>query len=369
MSTRLTPAKLTTDLEPSGAELPPLTETLEPCLPASQTTFPPELSDQPSESCSSPSAADLYLFKSTFVLYQTLNIYYFDKLVILLPSFAWYIVLVSTIRPIALSMEQAIRGSVRINIIAVNLSILILQIWRAPRKSTNWLSTASRRKEQSGGRTTLLASLPNLWPTTMALLTCSSGSARSQDPKALSGRAESTYSPWTLPQTTQWGISLIYSRPPKCVFKPVLPHPNIYPSGTVCLSILNDEEDWKPHITVRQILTGIQQLLADEPNINSPAQQEPLALYKSNRDEYNKRVRLFALQCKKKWCMIYLNSIIIRIFCSSWLLYAFEGQPHSRGKRVPRLKGITLRWFCWQFNEGESWDLPPSLSSSWFWAV
>lgn len=30
-------------------------------------------------------------------------------------------------------------------------------------------------------------------------------------------------------------------RPPKCVFKPVLPHPNIYPSGTVCLSILNEE--------------------------------------------------------------------------------------------------------------------------------
>jgi ubiquitin-conjugating enzyme E2 I len=31
-----------------------------------------------------------------------------------------------------------------------------------------------------------------------------------------------------------------YYRPPKCMFKPVLPHPNIYPSGTVCLSILND---------------------------------------------------------------------------------------------------------------------------------
>ena len=28
-------------------------------------------------------------------------------------------------------------------------------------------------------------------------------------------------------------------RPPKCVFKPVPPHPNVYPSGTVCLSILN----------------------------------------------------------------------------------------------------------------------------------
>lgn len=58
-----------------------------------------------------------------------------------------------------------------------------------------------------------------------------------------------------------------YHRPPKCMFKPVLPHPNIYPSGTVCLSILNDEEDWKPHITVKQILQGIQKLLKDEPNI------------------------------------------------------------------------------------------------------
>lgn len=53
----------------------------------------------------------------------------------------------------------------------------------------------------------------------------------------------------------------------------MIPHPNIYPSGTVCLSILNEEEDWKPHITVKQILTGIQKLLKDEPNIDSPAQQ------------------------------------------------------------------------------------------------
>ena len=49
-------------------------------------------------------------------------------------------------------------------------------------------------------------------------------------------------------------------------------HPNVYPSGTVCLSILNEDEeplqgllgmfscgeDWKPAITIRQILLGIQ---------------------------------------------------------------------------------------------------------------
>ena len=88
-------------------------------------------------------------------------------------------------------------------------------------------------------------------------------------------------------------------RPPKCVFKPVIPHPNIYPSGTVCLSILNEEEDWKPHITVKQILMGIQKLLKDEPNIDSPAQQEPLNLYKNNREEYMKKVRIFAQNSKK----------------------------------------------------------------------
>jgi ubiquitin-conjugating enzyme E2 I len=41
--------------------------------------------------------------------------------------------------------------------------------------------------------------------------------------------------------------------------------------GTVCLSILNEEEDWKTNINVKQILLGIQKLLKEEPNIESPA--------------------------------------------------------------------------------------------------
>ncbi len=92
-------------------------------------------------------------------------------------------------------------------------------------------------------------------------------------------------------------------RPPKCMFKPVLPHPNIYPSGTVCLSILNDEEDWKPNITVKQILLGIQKLLKDEPNIESPAQQEPLNMYKNDKKKYLETARAFASKCRPatKW--------------------------------------------------------------------
>jgi ubiquitin-conjugating enzyme E2 I len=45
---------------------------------------------------------------------------------------------------------------------------------------------------------------------------------------------------------------------------------------------------------------GIQKLLKDEPNIESPAQQEPLTLYKNNREEYLKRVKNFAAQSRKK---------------------------------------------------------------------
>lgn len=80
------------------------------------------------------------------------------------------------------------------------------------------------------------------------------------------------------------------SRPPKCRFEPPLFHPNVYPSGTICLSILNEEEGWRPAITIKQILTGIQDLL-DDPNPDSPAQSEAFNLYQRNREAYKVRVR------------------------------------------------------------------------------
>ncbi|XP_048407969.1 SUMO-conjugating enzyme UBC9-B-like isoform X1 [Stegostoma tigrinum] len=42
------------------------------------------------------------------------------------------------------------------------------------------------------------------------------------------------------------------SSPPKCKFEPPIFHPNVYPSGTVCLSILEAEKDWRPAITIKQ---------------------------------------------------------------------------------------------------------------------
>jgi ubiquitin-conjugating enzyme E2 I len=77
-------------------------------------------------------------------------------------------------------------------------------------------------------------------------------------------------------------------------FDPPLFHPNVYPSGTICLSILDEEKSWRPSITMRQVslpfeiaygkadyklVKGIQDLL-DNPNINDPAQIDAYQMFK-----------------------------------------------------------------------------------------
>ena len=37
-------------------------------------------------------------------------------------------------------------------------------------------------------------------------------------------------------------------------FEPPLFHPNVYPSGTVCLSLLDEEKDWRPAVTIKQVI-------------------------------------------------------------------------------------------------------------------
>ncbi|VDP48338.1 unnamed protein product [Schistosoma mattheei] len=89
--------------------------------------------------------------------------------------------------------------------------------------------------------------------------------------------------------------------PPKCKFEPPLFHPNVFPSGTVCLSLLDEEKHWRPAVTIKQvskknfltyskILLGIQDLL-DHPNPKDPAQADAYTLYIQNRKEYDTRVK------------------------------------------------------------------------------
>ena len=86
------------------------------------------------------------------------------------------------------------------------------------------------------------------------------------------------------------------NKPPMCKFKLVantgkpLFHPNVYPSGKICLSLLDAEKSWKPSLTIKHLLIGIQTLL-DDPNNADPAQEEPYKAYKSDRKEYEARVK------------------------------------------------------------------------------
>merc|ERR1711865_1051189 len=78
------------------------------------------------------------------------------------------------------------------------------------------------------------------------------------------------------------------SKPPLVKFKPVIFHPNIYPSGRICLSILDESKSWQPTITIKQILLGIQDLL-NNPNNADPAQREPHQMLERNKLEYETR--------------------------------------------------------------------------------
>jgi ubiquitin-conjugating enzyme E2 I len=80
------------------------------------------------------------------------------------------------------------------------------------------------------------------------------------------------------------------TKPPKCRFEAGFYHPNVYPSGTICLSILNEDEDWRPALSMKQLVLGIQELL-DNPNLDSPAQQEAFSNYRRDRDTYVRKVK------------------------------------------------------------------------------
>lgn len=79
------------------------------------------------------------------------------------------------------------------------------------------------------------------------------------------------------------------SKPPKVRFPAGFYHPNVYPSGTICLSILNEDQDWRPGINVKQIMLGVQELL-DTPNPDSPAQEPAWRAFGKDRALYEKKV-------------------------------------------------------------------------------
>ena len=85
------------------------------------------------------------------------------------------------------------------------------------------------------------------------------------------------------------------TKAPVAHFKPMpnsnqpLFHPNVYPSGEMCLSLLSHA--WtSPAPTIKKVLLGIQTLL-DQPNISNNAQMAAHQAFRTNREHYDQRVR------------------------------------------------------------------------------
>ncbi len=90
--------------------------------------------------------------------------------------------------------------------------------------------------------------------------------------------------------------------PPTMTFLTDMWHPNVYPDGKVCISILHPpgvdihnpmetaEERWRPILGVEQIIISVISMLND-PNDTSPANIDAAIMWRNDKAAYKKRVR------------------------------------------------------------------------------
>lgn len=90
--------------------------------------------------------------------------------------------------------------------------------------------------------------------------------------------------------------------PPTMTFMSEMWHPNVYPDGKVCISILHPpgedefnqqesaEERWRPILGVEQILVSVISMLSD-PNDESPANLDAAVMWRNDKSAFKKKVR------------------------------------------------------------------------------
>ncbi|KAF9398602.1 Ubiquitin-conjugating enzyme E2 15 [Mortierella sp. AD011] len=94
--------------------------------------------------------------------------------------------------------------------------------------------------------------------------------------------------------------------PPKLKFISDMYHPNIYPNGDVCISILHPpgedkygyekaSERWSPVHTVETILVSVISMLSS-PNDESPANIDAAKEWRENYPAYKRKVRRLAME-------------------------------------------------------------------------
>jgi ubiquitin-conjugating enzyme E2 R len=98
-------------------------------------------------------------------------------------------------------------------------------------------------------------------------------------------------------------------QPPTFRFLVPIYHPNIYPDGKLCISILHNpgeddmsgeaaSERWSPLQGVESVLRSVL-LLLDSPEISSPANVDAGVMYRDDRKAYNEKAKDIVERSKK----------------------------------------------------------------------
>ena len=70
-------------------------------------------------------------------------------------------------------------------------------------------------------------------------------------------------------------------------------HPNVFADGKICLNVLKPPSSggaWTPSMSIKMVLIAIQKLLIT-PNYDDAAQHDAHKIFKTNQQEYERRVR------------------------------------------------------------------------------
>lgn len=79
-------------------------------------------------------------------------------------------------------------------------------------------------------------------------------------------------------------------KPPTCIFKTKIWHPNINPEyGTICITILK-KENWNPSMNISNVLLSIM-LLFYKPNFEDPLNFKARREFKENPEKYKEKVK------------------------------------------------------------------------------